>query len=447
MSDSTARGPRLGPGAGWVPEPGDTPAPRVRAGSATGSVAAAGPGAASPPVSALPRATPPGPRVPVDPGLLDRVRRRVADAGARPTPGAVASALQAEGGALHGDEQQRAVLLALQGEIVGAGPLEPLLGDPRVTDVLVNGPAEVWVDRGEGLERTAVRFADDGAVRRRAQRLAAPTGRRLDDAQPWVDARLEGGLRLHAVLSPVAPGGTCLSLRVPRRRVFTLDELVAGGALPHDGVALLDRLVASRTAFLVTGGTGTGKTTLLAALLSRVDAQDRLLLVEDAGELAPDHAHVVRLEARPPNLEGAGAVTLRDLVRQALRMRPDRLVVGEVRGAEVVDLLAALNTGHEGGCGTLHANSAADVPARLEALAAVAGLGREALHSQLASGLRVVVHLARAPGGGARRVAELSLLRRGTDGLVAAVPAWSWDGRAATGVPGPAAADLAQVLS
>jgi len=248
------------------------------------------------------------------------------------------------------------------------------------------------------------------------------------------------------VLPPVAPGGTCLSLRVPRRRVFTLEELGTSGTLPSDGAAVLQRVVASRAAFLVTGGTGTGKTTLLSALLSLVDPADRVLLVEDAGELAPAHPHVVRLEARPANLEGAGAVTLRDLVRQALRMRPDRLVVGEVRGAEVVDLLAALNTGHEGGCGTLHANSAGDVPARLEALAGVAGLGREALHSQLASGLRLVVHLVRAPGGGARRVAEVSVLARAEHGLVEAIPAWTWDGRSWTGSPGPAHDALEQLL-
>jgi pilus assembly protein CpaF len=277
-------------------------------------------------------------------------------------------------------------------------------------------------------EKVAVRSPIPGR-RRLAQRLAAPTGRRLDDAQPWVDARLADGVRLHAVLPPVAPAGTCLSLRVPRTRVFTLAELVSAGSVPPDGAALLDRLVASRAAFLVTGGTGTGKTTLLSALLSLVPSSDRLLLVEDAGELAPAHPHVVRLEARPPNLEGAGAVTLRDLVRQALRMRPDRVVVGEVRGAEVVDLLAALNTGHEGGCGTLHANSARDVPARLEALAAVAGLARDALHSQLASGLRVAVHLVRARDG-QRRVAEVCLLARGGDGLVRAEAAWSWDGEA-----------------
>jgi pilus assembly protein CpaF len=383
---------------------------------------------------------------PVDTGLLDRVRRRVAVGSGPPTAARVAAALREEGGALRGDAELLAVLRLLQSEIAGAGPLEPLLRDPSVTDVLVNGPDAVWVDRGAGLEPAPVRFPDEAAVRRLAARLVAPTGRRLDDAQPWVDARLAGGVRLHAVLPPVAPAGTCLSLRVPRRRVFTLDELVAAGTLPVDGAALLARLVASRAAFLVTGGTGTGKTTLLSALLSLVDGGDRLLLVEDAGELAPDHPHVVRLEARPANVEGAGAVTLRDLVRQALRMRPDRVVVGEVRGAEVVDLLAALNTGHEGGCGTLHANSAADVPARLEALAAVAGLERAALHSQLASGLRLAVHLVRAPGGGPRRVAEVCVLVRGSDGLVEARPAWRWDGVAASGRPEPAADELAALV-
>jgi pilus assembly protein CpaF len=357
----------------------------------------------------------------------------------------VAEALREEGG-LRGDAEQLAVLRLLQSEIAGAGPLEPLLADSEVTDILVNGADAVWVDRGRGLERTRVRFPDDDAVRRLAQRLAGPSGRRLDDAQPWVDARLPDGVRLHAVLAPIAGPGTCVSLRVPRRRAFHLPELVAAGALPPDGAELLRRLVAARTAFLVTGGTGTGKTTLLAALLSLVDPGDRLLLVEDAGELAPDHPHVVRLEARAPNVEGAGAVTLRDLVRQALRMRPDRLVVGEVRGAEVADLLAALNTGHEGGCGTLHANSAVDVPARLEALAATAGLDRPALHSQVAAGLRVAVHLVRGAGGGPRRVAQVCVLQRADDGLVQSVPAWSWDGRSATGTAGEAAPALAALL-
>jgi pilus assembly protein CpaF len=387
-------------------------------------------------------AAPPGV---VDPSLLERVRTRLATSSGPLTAARVAEAVRREGGALQGDLELLGLLRALQSELAGAGPLEPLLADPEVTDVLVNSPSEVWVDRGRGLEPAGVRFPDEAAVRRLAQRLAAPSGRRLDDAQPWVDARLPDGVRLHAVLPPVAPGGTCVSLRVPRRRAFTLDELVGAAALPVDGAALLARLVAARTAFLVTGGTGTGKTTLLAALLSRASPTDRLVLVEDSGELAPAHPHVVRLEARPANVEGAGEVTLRDLVRQALRMRPDRLVVGEVRGAEVTELLAALNTGHEGGCGTLHANSAVDVPARLEALAGAAGLARSALHSQLAAGLRVAVHLVREPGG-RRRLAEVCLLVRGPGGLVEAVPAWTWDGRATTGAAGSAAGDLAALL-
>jgi pilus assembly protein CpaF len=360
----------------------------------------------------------------VDAGLLDRVRRRLAAGGdgSPATPASVAAALRAEAGGLWGDEELLGVLAGLRSEILGAGPLEPLLRADGVTDVLVNAPDEVWVDRGRGLERAPVRFPDDAAVRRLAARLVAPTGRRLDDASPWVDARLPDGTRLHAVLPPIAPRATCLSLRVVRRQAFGLDELIALGTLEPGGAAVLRALVTARLAFLVTGGTGTGKTTLLSALLGLADAAERLVLVEDAGELRPDRPHVVRLETRPANLEGVGAVTLTDLVRQALRMRPDRLVVGEVRGAEVADLLAALNTGHKGGCGTLHANGAGEVPARLEALGAMAGLPRAALHSQLAAALQAVVHLVRGHDG-RRRVAEVRVLSTEGDGLVRAVEA------------------------
>ncbi|MWA06894.1 TadA family conjugal transfer-associated ATPase [Actinomadura sp. LD22] len=354
--------------------------------------------------------------------LSSAVRDRLAGAGGEATAGRVAAALRAEDRLL-GDREVLALTDELRAEFVGAGPLEPLLRSPEVTDVLVNGPGEVWIDAGSGLVRTGVRFPDEAAVRRLAQRLTAAAGRRLDDASPYADARLPGGVRLHAVLPPVAATGTCLSLRLPRRRAFTLGELVAAGTVPAEGADLLSALIESRTAFLITGGTGTGKTTLLSSCLSLVDPGERLVLVEDSAELRPTHPHVVRLEARPPNVEGAGGVTLNDLVRQALRMRPDRLVVGEVRGPEVADLLQALNTGHEGGCGTLHANAAADVPARLEALACAAGLSREAVHSQLAAALDIVVHLVREPGGGRRRVAEVCLLRRAADGLVGAVPA------------------------
>lgn len=353
--------------------------------------------------------------------LLERVRARLIRGAADPSPARVAEALRDEGLVL-GDATLMALVANLRSELAGAGPLERLLHDDDVSDVLVNGPRSIWVDRGHGLERSDVRLADEVSVRRLAQRLAALAGRRLDDASPYVDARLPDGSRLHAVIPPIAPRGTCISIRVPRKRGFSLAELVAGGSLPAEGARWLRRIVQGRLAFLVSGGTGAGKTTLLATMLSVVPDQDRVLVVEDSSELEPRHPHVVRLESRPANVEGVGAVTLRDLVRQALRMRPDRLVLGEVRGGEVVDLLAALNTGHEGGCGTLHANSAADVPARLEALALAAGLPRAALHAQVAAGLDAVIHVGRDTDG-RRGVREVCLLLADDDHLVRAVPA------------------------
>ena len=283
--------------------------------------------------------------------LVDRVRARLALEPGVPTRAAVAALVREEAGGLLGDDDVLQAVRTAVDELAGAGPLEPLLRAPGVTDVLVNGPTEVWVDRGAGLERSEARFPDEDAVRRLAVRLAAAAGRRLDDASPWVDAGLADGTRLHAVLPPVSGSGTCLSLRVLRRCSLDLDDLAARGTLPGDSGALLRTLVARRLAFLVTGGTGSGKTTLLSALLGLVPASERLVLCEDAPELAPAHPHVVRLQTRPANVEAVGEVTLRDLVRQALRMRPDRLVVGEVRGGEVTDLLAALNTGHDGGVG------------------------------------------------------------------------------------------------
>ena len=356
-----------------------------------------------------------------DAALVDRVSARLVRAGEPPTSARVVAALRAEGVVL-GDRGVLDVVRAVTRELTGAGPLDPLLADPRTSDVLVNGPDEVWVDRGDGLSRVPVTFPDEAAVRRLAQRLAASAGRRLDTAQPTVDARLPGGVRLHAVLPPISPRGTVISLRIVARRTYSLGELEGLGSLVPEMTAALRELVAARLAFLITGGTGTGKTTLLSSLLSCVAPAERIVLVEDSGELAPDHPHVVRLEARLPNVEGAGAVGLRDLVRQALRMRPDRLVVGEVRGAEVVDLLAALNTGHEGGCGTVHANTAEALPARLEALAAAAGLGRDALHSQLAAAVQAVVHLVRGRDG-LRRVAVIAALRRDATGRVRVLPA------------------------
>jgi pilus assembly protein CpaF len=356
-----------------------------------------------------------------DTELVDRVSSRLVRAGEPPTSARVVAALRAEGVVL-GDRGVLDVFGAVERELTGAGPLDPLLADPRTSDVLVNGPDEVWVDRGAGLTRVPVSFPDEPAVRRLAQRLAASAGRRLDGAQPTVDARLTGGVRLHAVLPPISPRGTVISLRIVARRTYSLSQLEDLGSLVPEMTAALRELVAARAAFLITGGTGTGKTTLLSSLLSCVATSERIVLVEDSGELLPDHPHVVRLEARLPNVEGAGGIGLRDLVRQALRMRPDRLVVGEVRGAEVVDLLAALNTGHDGGCGTVHANTPEALPARLEALAAAAELGRDALHSQLAVAVQVVVHLVRGRDG-IRRVAVIAALQRDATGRVRVLPA------------------------
>jgi pilus assembly protein CpaF len=348
--------------------------------------------------------------------FVDRVRQRLA--GSAPADlGLVVRHEQSSASMIADDTALAALERDVAAQVSGAGPLEPLLGLPGVTDVLVNGPGEVWLDRGRGLERTTVTFADDAAVRRLAQRLAARAGRRLDDAAPFVDVTLPDGTRLHAVLPPLTPV-TTLSLRVLARRRFELRELVDAQV-----ASLLRAIVAARLTMVISGGTGSGKTTLLGALLGCVPATERLVVIEDAAELVTKHPHMVRLVTRPANVEGSGAVGLRELVRQALRMRPDRLVVGEFRGAEIVELLVALNTGHEGGAATLHANAAADVPARLYALGALGGLSPAAVTSQVASALDVVVHLRRVRAG-SRGVAEVALLERRGDGLAVA-PVWS----------------------
>ncbi|HEV7656139.1 MAG TPA: TadA family conjugal transfer-associated ATPase [Mycobacteriales bacterium] len=370
---------------------------------------------------------------------LERVRRRLVDTGAPPGRAAIAALVRQDAGGLAGHGQVLDLVREAESELAGAGPLQPLLQQPGVTDVLVNAPDSVWVDRGAGLQRSAVRFPSEAAVRGLAQRLAAAAGRRLDDASPYVDAALPDGTRLHAVLPPVAPGGTCLSLRTFTAKAFTIAELEAAGTLRRGAAGLLWAIIRARAAFLVSGGTGSGKTTLLASMLGLVDPAERLILVEDAPELRPAHPHVVRLTARPANVEGAGEVSLRDLVRQALRMRPDRLVVGEVRGGEVVELLTALNTGHAGSSGTLHANSAGQLPARLEALGALGRLDRHAVRSQVAAALQVAIHLDRLPDGH-RVLAEIGVFRRDGEEM-RVVPAWRHDAG-----PVDAWADLARIL-
>ena len=382
-----------------------------------------------------------GARLAASSPVVDRVRQQFALDGVEATPAAVVTAVRREtGAAVLGDTTVLRLADQVHDQLVGAGPLAPLLADAQVTDVLVNG-VQVWVDRGAGLQRAAVALRHPDEVRRLAQRLAAACGRRLDDGQPYADARLPDGTRLHAVLPPVATGGPYLSLRTFRQRPFSLPDLVEHGTVAPTVAPVLAAVVAARLAYLVTGGTGSGKTTLLSTLLSLVPPTERIVLVEDAAELRPVHPHVVGLQARTANVEGAGAVGLTDLVRQALRMRPDRLVVGECRGAEIVDLLGALNTGHDGGAGTLHANAPGDVPARLEALGMLGGLPRAALHAQVVAALQVVLQVRRTDRG--RVLESVSvLLPSGDQRLATVVPAW----RRLRGA-GPGAPALAQLLT
>jgi len=389
--------------------------------------------------------------------LLDGVRDRLVRASGDPADGtrpgsvpddvAVADALRASGRVL-GTTALRELTRTARAEIFGAGPLQRYLDEPGVTDVLVNGPDDVWVDRGAGLERVVVPLGGPEAVRALAVRLAAAGGQRLDDASPVVDARLPDGTRLHAVVAPVCTAGAVISLRVLRTRTFGLDDLVASGTVPHAWVPVLHGLVRRRASILVSGGTGTGKTTLLAALLALVPPDERIVCVEEARELDPDHPHVVPLTARRPNVEGAGGVDLADLVRAALRMRPDRIVLGECRGAEVREVLMALNTGHEGGLATIHANDVEVIPARLEALAALAGMDRAAVAAQAVGGLDVVLHLRRVRVGGVTRrlLAQVGVVRADDRTGMRVDLAGSWaTGRApgAGPVAGPAWDELA----
>ncbi|AUI49883.1 TadA family conjugal transfer-associated ATPase [Arthrobacter crystallopoietes] len=334
-----------------------------------------------------------------------------------PVTGArVAAAVQSSGQLLGTDGVLEAVE-NLTADLRGLGPLQRLALKGTVTDILVNGPSEVWTDGERGLERSQVTFSNDAEVRALATRLVTAGGRRLDDGNPCVDVRLDG-YRVHAVLPPVSTQGTLLSIRIRRPRVFTLAELVgpASGWLPY-----LEAVVAGRLNFLISGATGSGKTTMLSAMLGLSASFERLVLVEDAAELNPDHPHVVGLQSRHSNLEGSGSVDLGELVRQALRMRPDRLIVGECRGAEVREFLAAMNTGHAGAGGTVHANSAAGVPARLAAMGALAGLEPQALALQASTALDVIIHLDRTAAG--RQIRELALLRATSAGTLETVPA------------------------
>jgi pilus assembly protein CpaF len=361
-------------------------------------------------------------------GLVPRVQRRLAASGtvasdAEGLRGAVAGAL-AEDGIVLPEGSLTALVRSVGDELTGLGPLAPLLADPAVTDVLVNGPAEVWVERGGAMERAAVRFPSSAAVAALVQRVVAPLGLRVDESRPWVDARLPGGERFHAVLPPLAPDGPVVTIRTFARRQLHLRDLIERDTLDAATARLLEAMVAAGIAIAVSGATGTGKTTLLNVLAAAIPARERIVTIEDVAELKLPGPHVVRLEARPPNVEGRGEVPLRELVRNALRMRPDRIVVGEVRGPEVLDMLQAANTGHHGLLTTLHAGSPEEVPARLEAMALAApGAGLDVVRRLVAGGIGAVVHLERSPAGHpGRRVTAVAELVTTNDGRSRAIP-------------------------
>lgn len=354
----------------------------------------------------------------MDPRLLQAVRESVLSEAGPVTPSRVAAAVQATGRLL-GTAGALAAVESISAELTGLGPLQDLAEDPAVTDIFVNGPDAVWFDRGNGLEKAPVVFTDERQIRTLAGRLVAAGGRRLDDGSPCVDVRLDGGYRIHAVLPPISTAGTLLSVRIRREKVFTMLEMRQNGMFGTLVHTVLERIIDRRLSFLISGATGSGKTTLLSALLGRCHPAERLVLIEDAAELNPVHPHVVSLESRHGNLEGSGVVDLGDLVRQALRMRPDRLVVGECRGAEVRELLTAMNTGHTGGGGTIHANAAAAVPARLTALGALAGMDADAVRLQAVSALDAVIHVERQGNG--RHIACIGVLEEHEQGLTVTV--------------------------
>jgi pilus assembly protein CpaF len=339
-------------------------------------------------------------------------RRRAAAAGGDGADEELRDAVQTlvdEEAAVLGSADREALVERIVRDSVGLGPLEDLLADPQVEEVMVNGPDRVYVERRGMLEPTEVRFADEEELRNAIERILAPLGRRVDELSPMVDARLADGSRVNVVIPPLAIDGPALSIRRFGVRRPGPDELVELGTLSARQRDLLRDAVGARRSVLISGGTGSGKTTMLNALSSFISSAERVVTIEDAAELRLQQAHVVRLESRPAGVEGRGEVTIRQLLRNALRMRPDRIVIGEVRGAEALDLLTALNTGHDGALSTVHANSPADALSRMETLALMAGVGlpHAAVADQVRRGIDLVVHLERRPDG-SRRVTEIA---------------------------------------
>jgi len=316
------------------------------------------------------------------------------------------SVLESEGIVLSRIERHR-LFEAIVAEILGYGPIEPLLKDDTVTEIMVNGPKQVWVERNGKLEKTTIQFDDDDHVMRIIDRIVSPLGRRIDESSPMVDARLPDGSRINAVIPPISLVGPCLTIRKFSRDPLTVDDLIRFGTMTPEIAQFLEACVQARLNIVVSGGTGSGKTTLLNVLSSFIPGDERIVTIENAAELQLRQEHVVTLESRPPNIEGKGEVTIRDLVINALRMRPDRIVVGECRGGEALDMLQAMNTGHDGSMTTVHSNSPRDSLHRLETMVLMAGMDLpvRAIREQIASALDLIVHMARLKDGSRKIVA------------------------------------------
>jgi pilus assembly protein CpaF len=345
--------------------------------------------------------------------LLDRLNLSMIDKVQKPElkrqiAGLVTKLLEEEGVPMR-TEDFATLVDELIFEVMGLGPLEPLLADPTVNDILVNSHDKVYVERFGLLERTNVRFRDERHLLRIIDKIVSSVGRRIDESQPWVDARLADGSRVNAIIRPCAVDGPALSIRKFSHSPLTFARLIEHGSITEKAASLLQALVEARLNVLISGGTGSGKTTMLNAMSSFIDPNHRIVTIEDAAELQLQQDHVVRLETRPPNYEGKGAITQRDLVRNALRMRPDRIIVGEVRGTECFDMLQAMNTGHDGSMTTVHANTARDALGRLEQMVTMLGgdLPLRTIRAQIAAGINIVVQLSRLSDG-RRRVMSIS---------------------------------------
>lgn len=307
------------------------------------------------------------------------------------------------------DDERRAIVAQLGDDVLGYGPLEAFLNDPTVTEIMVNAGRPIWIERDGRLHRTSARFSSDAQLRLVIERIVSAVGRRIDESTPMVDARLADGSRVNAVIPPLALDGPALTIRKFGRRRRSMQDLIEIGTLSEGAAEFLGLCVAGRRNVVVSGGTGTGKTTLLNVLSELISDDERIITIEDAAELQLEQENLVRLESRPPNIEGRGAVAIRDLLRNALRMRPDRIILGEVRGAESIDMLQAMNTGHDGSLSTLHANSPRDAIARIETMALMAAveLPLRAVRDQIGSALDVIVHISRLRDG-TRQVTQIS---------------------------------------